>query len=312
MDLEAIDAAGTAYGHGLYAASLADHGTPHWLPRARGWLLVRPIPGTHDLDAVGCYPLFTCEDWAMLADDLADLPDHVVTVSVVADPFGCHTPELLRNCFPDRVIAFKQHLIVDLARPSQDFVSAHHQRYARKAAAAVDVSCCGRPLDLLDEWTALYDVLIERHSIGGWARFSKSAFYRQLQVPGLKMLEARHHGELVGATLWYVRNDVGYYHLGAWNERGYRLNVSFALFSFAISLFSKELRWLDLGAGPGISADQADGLTRFKHGWATGTRTAYFCGRILRPERYHELAGPHVRDADSGVFPAYRSAKRPS
>ena len=44
---------------------------------------------------------------------------------------------------------------------------------------------------------------------------------------------------------------------------------------------------------------------RFKRGWATGTRTAHFCGRVLDPERYAQLAGA----AATSYFPAYRAGE---
>jgi hypothetical protein len=47
------------------------------------------------------------------------------------------------------------------------------------------------------------------------------------------------------------------------------------------------------------------GLTRFKRGWATGTRPVYFCGRIFQRERYEQLARQGGAPV-SGYFPAYR------
>jgi hypothetical protein len=65
------------------------------------------------------------------------------------------------------------------------------------------------------------------------------------------------------------------------------------------------LQWLGLGAGAGTRSDQS-GLTRFKRGWATGTRTAYFCGRIFNRTAYDEIVRPRNAPA-SDFFPAYRA-----
>ena len=110
-------------------------------------------------------------------------------------------------------------------------------------------------------------------------------------------------------TIWYVDREVAYYHLGAYSEDGYKMRASFALFWSAIELFStRGLRWLNLGAGAGVENSGTDGLTRFKRGWSTGTRTAYFCGRILDQASYAsilEAAGA----PSTGYFPAYRNGE---
>ena len=68
------------------------------------------------------------------------------------------------------------------------------------------------------------------------------------------------------------------------------------------------MRWLGLGAGAGVTTSVEDGLTRFKKGWATGTRPASFCGRIFDSERYRELCRKGGAD-DGRYFPAYRSGE---
>jgi hypothetical protein len=62
---------------------------------------------------------------------------------------------------------------------------------------------------------------------------------------------------------------------------------------------------LNLGAGSGVTADAAGGLTAFKRGWATGTRQAFFCGRVFDRTTYDALTAALPRST-SGYFPAYR------
>jgi hypothetical protein len=78
----------TGYLHPLYAESLSEFGTPYELARCRGWILKRQIPGFSYYDAMGCYPLFPCQDWSKLSGDLEELGDQLVCLSVVTDPFG--------------------------------------------------------------------------------------------------------------------------------------------------------------------------------------------------------------------------------
>jgi hypothetical protein len=299
------DASG--YADPAYAAALAEFGEPRLLPRCGGSILVRRTPNLDYSDAIGPYPLFSCVNWSALAADLDDLRDQVVSLSVVADPFGAWTVERLRACFPDRMVPFKEHHVVEL--PQTTAISAHHRRNARAALRDVDVEIVRRPADLLDDWTALYDNLIRRHAITGMAAFSPASFAGQFAVGGLVALRASANGETVGATLWFVQNGVGYYHLGAYSPHGYELKASFALFASALEHFSQVgLAWLSLGAGAGagIAGGAGDGLDRFKEGWATGKRTAYLCGRILAPRRYRELVKGMPKTA---YFPAYRAGE---
>lgn len=295
------------YSHPAYAASLAEFGTPRLLPRSAGWILERAIADTNWRDAMGCYPLFACQDWSGLRRDLEELQGELVSVAIVADPFGEHEPSYLRRCFPDVVVPFKEHAVVDLSQAPTSFVDAHHRRNARKALERVEVEACEDATHYAAEWNALYAKLVERHNIRGLTAFSESSFRAQLAVPGLMMFRATQGGETVGMTLWYADRGVAYYHLGAYSEAGYELGASFALFWRVIEYFSGlGLQWLNLGAGAGLSGSgEVDGLARFKRGWATGTRTAYFCGRILDRAKYDEITETK-RVAASSYFPAYR------
>lgn len=286
-----------------YAESLSEYGSPRRLPSSGGWVIERTIPGTEHRDAMGCYPLFTCEDWQGLPDDLEQLADQLISIAVVADPFGGYNPALLAQCF-DLVTSFKPHFVTDLSRPVSSLVSKNHKRHVSKALRQVEVERCEPALAFLDEWVTLYAFLRERHGIRGISAFSRQAFARQLAVPGLVMFRARAGAVTVGINLWYLDRGVAYYHLGASSPEGYRLHASYALFWHALNFFRSEAQWLDLGGVPGLEDDSSSGLRQFKAGWATGTRPAYFCGKIFEPEIYRQLSD----GIEAGTFfPAYRA-----
>jgi len=294
--------------HAAYAASLSEFGTPRPLPRSGAWILERRIAGSNYSDAMGCYPLCVCSDWSQLPNDLDQLDNDLVSLTLVTDPFGEYDLGLLRRCFPDLTIPLKEHFVVDLTRSHENFVRAHHRRNARKALKDLVVEKCANPGRLLDDWTALYGTLIERHGITGIAAFSRQSFAKQLVVPGVLMFRAIHEESTVGILLWYVRDKIGYYHLGAYSSRGYDLRASFALFNYSIEYFAKHgLEWLDLGAGAGTKNTES-GLFRFKQGWSTGVRTAYLCGRIFDKKKYREIVSEkNVPPTD--YFPAYRTGE---
>lgn len=294
------------YGHPAYAASLAEFGTPRHLQRSNGWLLERPIEGGAGKDAMGCYPLFVCGEWSRLGADLEDIGKEIICVSLVTDPFGEYDVASLGECFPDVMIPFKEHFLVDLSRPLDTFVHPHHRRNARRALGELQVEKCASPLDYLNEWVTLYGKLIERHNITGLAAFSRASFAKQLVVPGMVAFRAAHNDVTVGMVLWYEQDNRAYYHLAAYSQVGYDLRASFALFDFSIRYFAAQQRgWLSLGAGAGARAEEESGLSRFKKGWSTGVRTAYFCGRIFDEKRYQEIREQRSVPATS-YFPAYR------
>ena len=291
------------YLHPLYARSLNEFGRPRHLPESDGWILEREIGATRLRDAMACYPLLLCRDWSRLPGDLEGQQD-LVSVAVVLDPFGDHTPRLRARAFPEVSIPFKEHFVTDLARSPDSYLSYHHQRNVRKGLRQVRVEIVARPGERLEDWIRVYGVLIRRHRVTGLRAFSPLAFRDQLTTPGMVAFRAGLDGSTVGMLLWFVHGRVAYYHLGACDETGYRVRASFAMFRTAIGYFSDlGLRWLDLGGDVGLARRSNGGLARFKRGWATGTRMAYFCGRIGDRSRYRELAG---NDAGNGYFPAYR------
>ncbi len=289
-----------------FARSLAEFGTPRHLPHCDGWVLERDIPGTSARDAMGCYPLFTCRDWARLGTDLDELRGELVSLGMVADPFGNYSAEELRDVFVDSCHVFKRHFVVDLSRPVDSIPSRHHRYYARRAGKELQVEVCDEPLQFLDDWVELYGTLTERHGITGIRAFSRDAFAQQLVMPQLVMLRAVHASKTVGAHLWTLDDGVATSYLAASSRRGYELMAAYALYAKALEHFSRTERWMNLGAGAGMDSDAKDGLTRFKRGWSTGVRNAYFCGRILNPNKYRELAAP-FQEQESSHFPRYRA-----
>jgi len=298
----------SGYLHRSYAASFAALATPRELPRCGGWILEREIEDSVLRDAMGCYPLFACHDWRALPADLDEASADLVSLALVADPFGNHDESILRRSF-DTARPYKEHYVTDLRRASARDLPRRHRRNVARSRERVRVEICAEPARHLDEWTALYAKLAERHAITGLRAFSRDAFARQLKVAGLLMLRASADGDLAGIHLWYVQGDVAYGHLGATNELGYELMASYALYDFAIEHLGERVGWLELGAGAGIAVPGAgDGLDAFKRGWATETKTAYLCSRVFQPDEYQRLA-ERAGTSEADYFPAYRTGE---
>ena len=298
----------TGYMHPDYVESMAEFGLPRALRRSGGWILEREIPGFPYRDAMGCYPLFCCQDWRGLEADLDEIGNELVSLSVVADPFGLYNIAYLERCFHDVVVRFKEAFIVDLHRPYNEIVSRNRRKKVKKTLREISVELCEEPQHMVDEWVSLYANLIERHCISGIRAFSKTAFTVQMSIPGTVLLRAIHLGVTVGSTLWYVQGDIAYGHLAAFSNVGYELQASYALDGFAIEYFKDKIRWLYFGPGPGISGDATDGLSLYKRRWSTDTRPVYFCGRIFNPENYEKII-KQKKIVNSSHFPAYRQGE---
>jgi lipid II:glycine glycyltransferase (peptidoglycan interpeptide bridge formation enzyme) len=122
------------------------------------------------------------------------------------------------------------------------------------------------------------------------------------------MFRASEGGQTIAMDLWYVQGDVAQGHLAAMNARGYEVQAAYGLKLAVIEYFTGKVRWLNLGGVAGLDATANDGLTAFKRGWAGQTRTAWFCGRVLQPERYQEIL--RARNlTENSYFPAYRAGE---
>jgi len=298
----------TGYMHPGYAESLSEFGTPRELPRCGGWVLERQIPGFLYRDAMGCYPLFACQDWSKLASDLDNIGDDLVSLALVTDPFGEYEEAYLHRCF-DVVIPFKEHFIADLRRPMSEIVSADRRNCARKAfKRGIQVETCVNPMQYIEDWIALYTTLTQRHGIKGINAFSGTAFAKQFSIPGLVALRAVHKEVTVGMELAFIQAQVAYGHLSAYSEVGYELRASCALYWSTIEHLADTVRWLNWGGGAGAKSDGMDGLSQFKRGWSTGTRTVYFCGRIFDHQGYAKIVKAKGIAA-TDYFPAYRKGE---
>ena len=214
------------YLHEAYAASLAELGAARKLPRCGGWLLERRIPGSPFHDAMGCYPVFACQDWHSLATDLRELADNLVTVTLVTDAFCPLTRAQLERLF-DYVRPLGPHHVIDLPGFSEDRLTPHHRRTLRRARRhPVRIDLEPNPATFLDDWMRLYENLIHKHQITGLRHLSRNMLGKQLSVPGAVLFSARSADRAIGAHLYYLDADRVYGHLAAFTSEGDEASAS--------------------------------------------------------------------------------------
>jgi hypothetical protein len=289
-----------------YAQSLAEFGVPVKLEQSKSWILQRQIAGSEYKDAMGCYPIFSCEDWASLPNDLNTFDEKLVAFSMVSDPFADFDLAELQKTFRDVCYPFKSHYVLDIKNFDKDLISKGHYRNAQRAQKLLTIEKITHPKKYLNKWMELYSSLIVRRKIKGIARFSYNAFKMQFETPGFVIYTAKFINKIVGMVSFYKMNDIVYYHLAAYDEDGYATRASFGIFWQAIHDFAAEgLHYLSLGSSAGLDENINDGLTRFKKGWSSETRTAYFCGKIFNKPVYDHLKNKSVQT--DPFFPAYRN-----
>ncbi len=304
--------------HGYRSAAYAEailqpgeHVVP--LPAAGGWAVSRPIDpiGGGEVaafDGSACYPLCSLSDWDQLPGDLKNLSPEWISFCAVVDPLDEVSAGTLEQCFPDRLIPFKTHFLVDFSGDAEvtEIIDRSHLRKARKGLRETEVRHLEEPAEIADSWVTLYGNLIERHSIQGVAAFSEASLRAQLDVPGVEPFACYNEGgECIGIVLFLRDGDRAYYHLGAYSEEGYQQRVSFGIFLTAFEwLRGQGVRVINLGGGAGLTVEPGDGLARFKKGWSNASGTAYFGGVVLQRDEYMKRSGGS--DDPGNFFPAYR------
>lgn len=295
-----------AYGTLAYAETLSHIGTAVWLPNAGGAMLSREIEGQTRRDLVGNYPWTDFADWGRVAADLehlSTLDDPPVAAVTVVSPLVEVPDEVMQSAFPDHLVDFKQHQLVDLTGDFVGSFRSSHRRKMRRIDPSVNL---GVEVDLdsfAPDWIALYGHLSTRHGIGGAADFPDCSLRLQLALPGVVVFSARLDGEVIGAVSFVCEGDQAAYHLGAFAPAGYQYQVAFGLFPLAFEVLRERgISVVNLGGGAGARTSGDDGLLQFKRGWATHAKYARIGGRVLDADVYASLSAGTATD----FFPAYR------
>lgn len=295
------------YRHPDYALSLADQGTLRRLEHSKGWIIERVTPcGSQFLDAMGLYPLCSCQDWQSLPSDIEHLRgSNLVSLILMSDPLLNERERKVFSLF-DEVRPFKTHYLAELDRAPEQAASRHHAYYARKAAREIDVEVVEHPIHFLDEWQTLYAQLVAKHTITDMRAFSRESFTRLLGMPGVVLFRALRDGQLVGAQIFLLQDDVAFAHLAAFTDEGYEHGASYILDWHALEHFRGLAKYLNWGGGSGPVDAKEDGLARYKRGWSTEKRISWLLGIVFDQAAYTHLCKEAGRDRTVPYFPAYR------
>jgi hypothetical protein len=263
-------------------------------------LLMRPLADSL-ADAAGPYPRTPIAAGADLAAGLDVLRTRgLVSVVLVPDPFASPEPETLARGF-EVCRPFKTHFAVDRRR-GDPWPSKSHLYKIRRAQRRCEVERISLTA-ALEDWLRLYGELSARHAIAGPARFSADHFRALAADPAFVAFAAKVDGRIAAMGLWFARDGVAVYHLGASDADGYAAGASYAIFAAAFEHFG-DAGCIDLGGAAGLVDDPNDGLARFKQGFANTLATAWLCGSVLDQAAYARLTAGR---APTAYFPAYRA-----
>lgn len=289
------------YGRLRYAAATAEAqgwevlDVPEWVTA----VLLRPIAGG-GWDAAGPYPRAPLANGVDLQAGVEGLRAHgLVSAVLVPDPLIAPDAQALAAAF-SVCRPFKTHFVVD--RTAGGYAPSKHHRYEIRRALGRCAVERVQLRDHLEDWSRLYAGLTDRHAIQGPAAFSDGYFAMMAEDATYVTFAARVEGRMVAMAIWFEHQGVAVNHLGAADAAGYAAGASYALYDTAIEHYA-QCRHIDLGGAAGVADDAADGLARFKRGFANAEATAFLCGEVLDQAAYARLVGDNP---PTSFFPAYR------
>jgi hypothetical protein len=255
---------------------------------------------------MGTYPVFCCDNWNALADDLNDLSIDLVSIVLITDPFGKYNRATLELCF-DNTIKLKDHYVLDLTRPLNESISKSNRTAAKLALRNLQVRIVPKPLISIDTWMTLYGSMVDRLNIKGIRKFSRDGIEQQLNTPGAMLFEAKSGDQGVGLDVVFVDNDVAYGHACAFNEEGYKARASYATRWSIIEHLQGKVHYLDFGGGLSTKeAGESDGLTAYKKRWTNCTKPVFICTSVRNQKLYTQLTN-QFGSMKSNYFPNYRA-----
>ena len=121
----------TLYNKADYAGCFHDEADLIHLPNVDSWLVRRKINGSDLTDLINPYPIFKCQDFSRINEDIQFLSKSVEDVSLTlrTDPFDEAVIDKFRSVF-DYIKPFKKHYITNLITPWRELVSRRCKRYA--------------------------------------------------------------------------------------------------------------------------------------------------------------------------------------
>ncbi len=197
----------------------------------------------------------------------------------------------------------------DYADPVQEEFSKSTRKAIRHALRlGIEYRITVNPINL-DKFTELYHINMKRVHAETFYYFDKVYFDRILDLFGkhVVLVEAVYEGEVIGAEMHFVYNNLIHTHLSGTLE-GYSHLSPVYVMTYAIVMWGKENGMDLIHAGGGITNEPDDGLLLFKKKFGKNTEFDFYVGRKVWNEAvYAKLCAASGATPEEEFFPAYRA-----
>jgi hypothetical protein len=282
------------YGSVSFARNNQRAATPLWITEWKSCVLARPITATSLQDACAAYPLFQIGKSADIRGGLEKMrAEHLISFVGILDPVR-HGKDVARLFSYNAPL--KVHYVV---RGNVPYAPSKHHRTELRRAEKICVIESGPVSPWLTDWDRLYADQSNR-----WTELHRFGMAHWLDIcvdPRLTAFRCVVGGEITAMALVVRQDGHAYYHLAANTPSGRRQGAAYALVDAMIDA-NRDLESINLGGGL-ARVREADGLAKFKEGFANSEIVATLVGEVLDDAVYRKLSA----DRGSSFFPAYRT-----
>lgn len=190
----------------------------------------------------------------------------------------------------------------------QEFTKSAKKNIRQALKAGVEYRCTLNPR-VLSDFKSIYYATMDRNDAEAFYYFKDDYFDNLTDLLGehLLLIEVLYEGEVIGAALNFVYNNLAHTHLSGTLTEFNRLSPASILY-YALVVWGKEHGIDCIHGGGGRTNRPDDKLYLFKKQFGVHTGFHFYIGRKIWNENiYNELCNILGAQEETDFFPAYRS-----
>jgi hypothetical protein len=168
-------------------------------------------------------------------------------------------------------------------------------------------------LEGMDEFVRLYHLNANRIGMSKYYFFSEEYFslIKNLLKDHARLINIYYEDHLIHSLIYLFYGNKASLHLAGADHSLYKFNLSAVSF-FESVLYSAELGLETVNIGGGLTADEQDGLYRFKKNFSNNIKDVYIGKKVINQLVYDSLVSqwkekyPHLKDKYKRFFLKYR------
>lgn len=171
-------------------------------------------------------------------------------------------------------------------------------------------------LDGMDEFVRLYHLNANRIGMSKYYFFSEEYFslIKNLLKDHARLINIYYENKLTHSLIYLFYGNKASLHLAGADHSLFKFNLSAVSF-FESVLYSAELGMETVNIGGGLTADEQDGLYRFKKNFSNNIKDVYIGKKVINQLVYDSLVRqweekyPHLKDRYRNFFLKYRQTE---